>query len=521
MTTIYHDDDADLEVLRGETIAVVGYGNQGRAQAQNLRDSGLRVIVGNIRDAALEQAAAPTASRCCRSPQACARADAVMLLVPDEIMPAVYAEHVAPNLRAGALVDFASGYNVAFDLIRPAPDLDVVLVAPRMIGVGVRETYLEGSGFPSFVVRTPGRDGPGARAHARDRQGDRLDARRLHRDVDARRSLAGSLHRAGLRPGLRPRHDVGDRPARRSGLSAGGRAARALPLGRVRVLAREDPPGGDGPSDGFPLADQPVRQHHARRPLPRRSTRRSSRRWPRSSTRSAPVALRRNGRISRTRPPRCSTRCGRCARSCPTRNGRIAPARPSGSATPRTGTTDARASHFAVAPRPLPRAIRYLRDHGSGHRIRAPGAAAAARALRRRVRLLRRRRPVAARARPRRQAATSRRCRAKRPRGSDACIPRSRRISTRSSTSNRRPGARACSCARKPSGGRARSCPVPGVGSRGCAGYRARSATSAIAPLRAIVTAGSVDSMCAASPTQRSANAFTCDRLRPSGVAQA
>lgn len=150
MATIYHDADADLEVLRGETIAVVGYGNQGRSQALNLRDSGLRVIVGNIRDAALERAqqdgfdVQPIA-------RACANADAVMLLVPDEIMPAVYAEHVAPHLRDGALVDFASGYNVAFGLLEPAPALDVVLVAPRMIGIGVRETYLAGSGFPSFV----------------------------------------------------------------------------------------------------------------------------------------------------------------------------------------------------------------------------------------------------------------------------------------------------------------------------------------------------------------------------------
>jgi ketol-acid reductoisomerase len=150
MATIYHDEDADLGALRGETIAVVGYGNQGRSQALNLRDSGLNVIVGNIRDAALAQAETdgfevrPIA-------EACAGADAVMLLVPDEIMPAVYAEHVAPRLRDGALVDFASGYNVAFDLLKPAPGLDVVLVAPRMIGIGVRERYLEGGGFPSFV----------------------------------------------------------------------------------------------------------------------------------------------------------------------------------------------------------------------------------------------------------------------------------------------------------------------------------------------------------------------------------
>ncbi len=150
MATIYHDQDADLADLAGQTIAVVGYGNQGRSQALNLRDSGLRVVIGNIRDAALEQAqrdgfeVLPIA-------QACASADAVMLLIPDEIMPAVYAEQVAPNLRAGALLDFASGYNIAFELIRPGQELDVVLVAPRMIGVGVRDTYLQGTGIPSFV----------------------------------------------------------------------------------------------------------------------------------------------------------------------------------------------------------------------------------------------------------------------------------------------------------------------------------------------------------------------------------
>jgi ketol-acid reductoisomerase len=150
MATIYHDEDADLASLGGETIAVVGYGNQGRSQALNLRDSGLRVVIGNIRDAAHEQAQSdgfevlPIA-------EACAGADAVMLLVPDEIMPAVYAEHVAPNLRPGGLVDFASGYNIAFGLIKPSERLDVVLIAPRMIGVGVRDTYLQGGGFPSFV----------------------------------------------------------------------------------------------------------------------------------------------------------------------------------------------------------------------------------------------------------------------------------------------------------------------------------------------------------------------------------
>ena len=150
MARIYRDEDADLSVLTGATVAVIGYGNQGRSQAQNLRDSGLRVVVGNRRDGALEEAerdgfeVLPIA-------EAVGRADVVFLLIPDEVMPQVYAEQVAPHLRDGACLVFASGYNVAFGLLRPAASLDVVLIAPRMIGVGVRETYESGRGFPSFV----------------------------------------------------------------------------------------------------------------------------------------------------------------------------------------------------------------------------------------------------------------------------------------------------------------------------------------------------------------------------------
>src|SRR2546425_4087570 len=141
MATIYHDSDADLAALDGQTVAVIGYGNQGRSQALNLRDSGVEVVVGNIRDYALEAAQAdgfavrPIA-------EACAAARCVMLLIPDEVMPAVYAQHVAPHLEAGDLVSFASGYNVAFGMIEAAAELDVALVAPRMIGVGVRDAYV-------------------------------------------------------------------------------------------------------------------------------------------------------------------------------------------------------------------------------------------------------------------------------------------------------------------------------------------------------------------------------------------
>jgi len=150
MATIYHDQDADLGALEGETLAIIGYGNQGRSQALNLRDSGLQVIVGNIGDASRDRAR-DDGFEAYDIAEACRRADGILLLVPDEVMPEVYTEHVAPHLERGNLLDFASGYNVAFGLIEPPKEVDVVMVAPRMIGPGVRDTFLRGQGFPSFV----------------------------------------------------------------------------------------------------------------------------------------------------------------------------------------------------------------------------------------------------------------------------------------------------------------------------------------------------------------------------------
>jgi ketol-acid reductoisomerase len=149
-TTIYHDEDATLEPLAGMTLAIIGYGNQGRSQALNLRDSGQKVLVGNVDDAYRKSALAdgfePVPIR-----DAAARADVLFLLVPDEVMPEVHARDVAPALRRGKTLVFAHGYNVAFGLIEPPPDVDVVMIAPRMIGAGVRDSYVSGAGFPSFV----------------------------------------------------------------------------------------------------------------------------------------------------------------------------------------------------------------------------------------------------------------------------------------------------------------------------------------------------------------------------------
>ncbi len=150
MTTIYRDEDADIGAIAGETVAVLGYGNQGRSHALNLRDSGFEVLVGNIDDPCRENAlrdgfeVLPLA-------EAARRGRLLLLLTSDEVMPEVYRRDVEPHLEEGDLLDFAHGYNVGFDLIRPPPTVDVVMIAPRMIGAGVREAYLSGEGFPSFV----------------------------------------------------------------------------------------------------------------------------------------------------------------------------------------------------------------------------------------------------------------------------------------------------------------------------------------------------------------------------------
>ena len=147
---LLHDEDADLGLLSSKAIAVIGYGNQGRAQALNLRDSGLDVIIGNRADA---YAARAKADRFAVHPIATAAslADVVLLLIPDEIMPAVFRDEIAPRLRQKAVLVFASGYTVAFGLLEPPPRVDTVLVAPRMIGAGVRDLYVEDRGFPAFV----------------------------------------------------------------------------------------------------------------------------------------------------------------------------------------------------------------------------------------------------------------------------------------------------------------------------------------------------------------------------------
>lgn len=151
MAVIYHDTDANLGLLMDKTIAIIGYGNMGRAMALNLRDSAFPVLIGNQQDAYAEQAyrdgfeVLPVA-------EAAARADVILLLLPDEIMSQVYVQAIAPGLQPGNMLVFASGYAITFGFVEPPTFVDVVLIAPQAVGQYVREGYVEGSGFPSFVA---------------------------------------------------------------------------------------------------------------------------------------------------------------------------------------------------------------------------------------------------------------------------------------------------------------------------------------------------------------------------------
>jgi ketol-acid reductoisomerase len=147
---VHTEADADLSALAGATVAVVGFGNLGSSMAENLRDAGLSVVVGNRDDAYREQAAADGFD-VADIASAVARADVVYVLISDEAIPACFEAEIAPALRAGSAVCFASGYCLAFGLVTPPDDVDVLLLAPRMVGSAVHRATTNGSGYVAYV----------------------------------------------------------------------------------------------------------------------------------------------------------------------------------------------------------------------------------------------------------------------------------------------------------------------------------------------------------------------------------
>lgn len=149
--TMYYEKDADLSVLKGKTIAIIGYGSQGHAQAQNLRDSGLNVIIG-LREGRSWEVAKNDGFEVFSVSEAARRADLVQILLPDETQAKVYKEEIKPNLKKGAALMFSHGFNINFGQIVPTPDMDVLMIAPKSPGHLVRRTYVEGFGVPGLIA---------------------------------------------------------------------------------------------------------------------------------------------------------------------------------------------------------------------------------------------------------------------------------------------------------------------------------------------------------------------------------
>lgn len=152
MARMYYDTDANLDLLAGKTIAIVGYGSQGHAHALNLKDSGMNVIVGlypGSKSAAKAEAAGLTVKSVA---DASAAADFIMILLPDEVQKSVYKEEIEPNLKEGNVLAFAHGFNIHFGQVVPPPFVDVVMVAPKGPGHLVRRTYEQGQGVPALFA---------------------------------------------------------------------------------------------------------------------------------------------------------------------------------------------------------------------------------------------------------------------------------------------------------------------------------------------------------------------------------
>ena len=149
---VYYDKDADLSLVKGKKIAIVGYGSQGHAHALNLYDSGVKVTVGLRKDGASWDKAKKAGLNVEEVSGAVKGADFVMMLMPDEHIAAVYKSEVEPNIRKGATLGFAHGFNIHYGQVMPREDLDVVMIAPKAPGHTVRSTYAQGGGTPMLIA---------------------------------------------------------------------------------------------------------------------------------------------------------------------------------------------------------------------------------------------------------------------------------------------------------------------------------------------------------------------------------
>ena len=149
--TIYHEQDANPELIQGKKIAVIGYGSQGHAHALNLKDSGCDVRVGLREGSKSWQAAEEAGLKVMTVADAAKEADLIMILAPDEKQAEIYEQSIAPNLNSGDTLAFAHGFNIHFGYIKPPADVDVIMIAPKGPGHMVRRVYQEGAGVPCLI----------------------------------------------------------------------------------------------------------------------------------------------------------------------------------------------------------------------------------------------------------------------------------------------------------------------------------------------------------------------------------
>src|SRR5690554_5827329 len=149
---VYYDKDCDLSIVQGMKVAIIGYGSQGHAHANNLKDSGVEVVVGLRPGSASAKKAEAAGLKVAGVEEAVKQADLVMVLIPDEHQARLYREQVEPNLKQGAALAFAHGFNIHYGQIEPRADLDVIMIAPKGPGHLVRSTYTEGGGVPSLIA---------------------------------------------------------------------------------------------------------------------------------------------------------------------------------------------------------------------------------------------------------------------------------------------------------------------------------------------------------------------------------
>jgi len=150
---VYYDKDADLSIIQKMKVVIVGYGSQGHAHANNLRDSGVAEVVVGLRKGSGSWSKAENAGfNVAEVSEAVKGADLIMVLVPDELQGSLYKEEIEPNIKENATMAFAHGFNVHFELIEPRADLDVIMIAPKGPGHTVRSTYVAGGGVPSLIA---------------------------------------------------------------------------------------------------------------------------------------------------------------------------------------------------------------------------------------------------------------------------------------------------------------------------------------------------------------------------------